>query len=196
MGEISENLHRAELTVLQRSEQVAKWVELAGRVSAQVGKKSPGRPESGQRKAARELNLGKDEVHRATKIASLPEEAKEAAKDAHLLAKAPFLTPIADCNLGSSLCFARKYLAIGSVVIFTVLGVERRDVYSHIRKAYAIPVQSIGLAVTTLGHPKCDSHQANVHLQSKYEHFNTSAQVLWQPAFASQVQAFALRLQH
>lgn len=89
MWEVSENLHRAELTVLQRSEQVARWVELADGVSAQLGQKSSkgrpeGRPEGGDAKAARELNLDRKEVQRAKKIADLSPEAKAAAQEAGL----------------------------------------------------------------------------------------------------------------
>ena len=36
-GEISENLHRAELTALERDKLVAEWVELTGEVSPQSG---------------------------------------------------------------------------------------------------------------------------------------------------------------
>lgn len=82
MWEISENLHRAELTVVQRSEQVARWVELADRVSAQVVQKPQGgRPEGGVSKAARDLNLERKEVDRAVKIASLTPEAKAVAAE-------------------------------------------------------------------------------------------------------------------
>lgn len=82
MWEISENLHRAELTVVQRSEQVSRWVELADKVSGQVAPKPQGgRPEGGINKAARDLNLESTEVKRAVKIASLTPEAKEAAAE-------------------------------------------------------------------------------------------------------------------
>lgn len=85
MWEISENLHRAELTVLQRSEQVARWVNLADRVSAQVEPKPKGgRPESGTNKAARDLNIDRNEVQRSKKIADLTPEAKQAAKEVGL----------------------------------------------------------------------------------------------------------------
>jgi hypothetical protein len=42
MWEISENLHQAELTVLERSQNVAEWVRLADKV-AQVAPLSTGR---------------------------------------------------------------------------------------------------------------------------------------------------------
>lgn len=85
MWEISENLHRAELTVVQRSEQVSRWVELADKVSAQVVQKPQGgRPEAGIRKAARDLNLDRKEVDRAVKIAGLTPEAKAAAVETGL----------------------------------------------------------------------------------------------------------------
>lgn len=86
LWEIAENLHRAELTALERDEQVAKWVELnAAKVSAQVeAKPQGGRPESGVRAAARELGLEKEDARRAVKVASLSDEAKEAAREAGL----------------------------------------------------------------------------------------------------------------
>jgi ParB/RepB/Spo0J family partition protein len=80
MWEIAENLHRAELTVLERSEQLAEWIRLSEEVSAQVATKPQGgRPESGVRQAARELGVDKDAAHRAVKIDSLSPEAKAEA---------------------------------------------------------------------------------------------------------------------
>lgn len=87
--EIGENLHRAELTALQRSEHVARWIELtntrreAGEVSRQPDAK-PGRPEGGVRAAARELGLSEPDARRAVKVAGLSAEAKAAAVDAGL----------------------------------------------------------------------------------------------------------------
>ena len=82
MWEISENLHRAELTVVQRSEQVARWTSLADKLAQldPVSKGGRGK-ESGTRKAARDLNLDRNEVRRALRIASLTEEAKQAAQE-------------------------------------------------------------------------------------------------------------------
>ena len=75
-------LHRSEMTVVQRSEQVARWVQLADRVSAQVAPKPQGgRPEKGVNKASRDLNIERTEVQRAVKIASLAPEAKAANLD-------------------------------------------------------------------------------------------------------------------
>lgn len=85
--QIAENLHRAELTTLERDQHVARWVELvsAPQVSSQSATKPEGgRPESGVRKAARELNIPKDDAHRAVKVASLSDEAKEAARETGL----------------------------------------------------------------------------------------------------------------
>lgn len=88
--EISENLHRAELTALQRDEQIARWIELTSAkrevetVSAQVAPKSPGRPESGINAAARELGIERTAAQRAVKVASLSPEAKQVAVDTGL----------------------------------------------------------------------------------------------------------------
>ncbi len=70
--EISENLHRAELTQLQRDEQIARWMELtdAKRVSAQlVQKPQGGRPEGGVSAASRDLGIERMDAQRAVKVA-------------------------------------------------------------------------------------------------------------------------------
>jgi ParB-like chromosome segregation protein Spo0J len=83
---ISENLHRVELTVVQRAEQVAEYAELAEqkrdaeKVSAQIAQKAPHRPEGGESLTARDLGITRDEIRRAQAIASLPEATKDAAR--------------------------------------------------------------------------------------------------------------------
>lgn len=83
MWEIAENLHRADLSALERAEHVDEWLKLAERVSSLDGTK-PGRPEGGVNKAAREIGVSKSDAHRAKKIAALPDEVKDAARDAGL----------------------------------------------------------------------------------------------------------------
>jgi len=73
--------------VLERDEHVAEWIRLTEEkeVLAQVAPKlRGGRPEGGIRAAARELGVAKDDAHRATQVASLPEEAKDAAREVGL----------------------------------------------------------------------------------------------------------------
>lgn len=89
MWEIAENLHRAELTALERDEHVSEWIRLAEKKAEEVfgqidHKPQGGRPEGGVSKAARELNLGRKDAERAVKVASLSHNAKEAAKEAGL----------------------------------------------------------------------------------------------------------------
>jgi ParB family chromosome partitioning protein len=98
MWEISENLHRAELKALERDEQIAEWIELVERrrqkdqVSNEANKPSQvatvskgGRGvESGVRAAARELKIGKDDAHRAKKVAGLSDAAKQVARETGL----------------------------------------------------------------------------------------------------------------
>ena len=84
MWEIAENLHRAELTALERSEHIARWIKLEEErqeVSSHVATKPAGRPAGGVRAAARELHVDKDDAHRAMKVAGLTEGAKEAARE-------------------------------------------------------------------------------------------------------------------
>lgn len=82
LWEIAENLHRAELTALQRDEHIAKWIELSDAKLAQVEPVSGGRGKTGgTRAAARELGIEKEDARRAVKTASLTDEAKAAAKE-------------------------------------------------------------------------------------------------------------------
>jgi ParB/RepB/Spo0J family partition protein len=80
MWEISENLHRAELSTLERDEQVAEWIKLAAGLSRQHDEKL-GRPEGGRAKASREIGVSEPDARRAEKVASLSDEAKEAARE-------------------------------------------------------------------------------------------------------------------
>jgi ParB-like chromosome segregation protein Spo0J len=97
LWEIAENLHRADLTVLERAEHVAEWVRLTdekpdqvGQVSAQLGEKPRvGRPEGGISLAARQLPVAGDtekakrhNVERAIKVDGIAPEAKAAAREA------------------------------------------------------------------------------------------------------------------
>lgn len=86
MWEIAENLHRAELTVLERSEHVAEWVRLAEeRKGAQVAPPGGKQPhDKGIKAATRELGIERTEAQRATKIDAITPEAKAEAKILHL----------------------------------------------------------------------------------------------------------------
>ena len=83
LAEIAENLHRKELTRLERSKLVAEWVELVGgEKPVQVAQVSGGRGiEGGDSKAARDLGLSRYDVRRSKKVAGLTDEAVEAAKE-------------------------------------------------------------------------------------------------------------------
>ncbi|MEH2569654.1 ParB/RepB/Spo0J family partition protein [Bradyrhizobium sp. AZCC 2289] len=87
MQEIAENLHRNELTALERDTQIARWVELvAAKVSDKMSETPPnkgGRP--GKASAtAREIGVNERDVQRAVKVASISDEAKTAARNAGL----------------------------------------------------------------------------------------------------------------
>ena len=101
MWEISENLHRADLTVLERGEQETEWMALAEaeipaaqvvQEETRVGYKSPPvTPESGLSLAARNLPIPgatddakRKHLDRSVKIASIAPAAKEAAREAGL----------------------------------------------------------------------------------------------------------------
>lgn len=91
MWQISENLHRAQLTALEHDEQLAEWVQLfeqEQKVSGQkVQKSGNGRPKGGISEAARHLPVNgktpdakRKNTKRALTVASLDPHAKKAAK--------------------------------------------------------------------------------------------------------------------
>lgn len=91
--EISENLHRAELSVLERSDHISEWIELTEQkiaeeknklTNCESNKRTRGQPEGGIEAAERELGLKRMEGRRAVSVASLPEEAKQAARESGL----------------------------------------------------------------------------------------------------------------
>jgi ParB/RepB/Spo0J family partition protein len=79
MWEIAENLHRAELTVQERADQLGEWVQLC---NGQVDHSRGGKPNKGISEASRQLGVGRKDVERAVKIASISPEAKEVAREA------------------------------------------------------------------------------------------------------------------
>jgi ParB family transcriptional regulator, chromosome partitioning protein len=91
---ISENLHRNELTVTQRAEQIAEWIRLTEALeqSAQFGpavlsdgrKAGPQHRASGINAASRELGITRQEGHRAVKIDAIVPAAKDAMRVARL----------------------------------------------------------------------------------------------------------------
>lgn len=91
--EIAENLHRAELTALERDEQIARWIELVATKKEENVSRQPdakpkavktGRPEGGVRAAARGLNISEADARRSVKVASLSPAAKAVAREAGL----------------------------------------------------------------------------------------------------------------
>jgi hypothetical protein len=95
LWQLSENLHRAELSVQERAEHIATWIRLTEAKAGQVVQlqiRSNGRPlDRGVAKAARELPIAgpsddakRKTVERALKIDAMTPEAKEAVAKAGL----------------------------------------------------------------------------------------------------------------
>jgi hypothetical protein len=73
--------------VLERDLHVAEWIRLTEERLPQVVSVSPGGGrghEGGVRAAARELGVNREDARRAAKVASLPEEAKDTAREVGL----------------------------------------------------------------------------------------------------------------
>lgn len=89
LWEIAENLHRADLTVLERSEHIAEWVRLteehARSHEAQLAPhRKAGQQPGGINAAVRELGIDRTEAQRSVNVSKLSEEAKDAAREAGL----------------------------------------------------------------------------------------------------------------
>ena len=85
MWEIAENLHRADLTVTERSEHIAEWIRLAEERDklvqlAPVSEKGGRGHKGGMRAAERDLRIEHTEAVRAVKIDALAPEAKAEAR--------------------------------------------------------------------------------------------------------------------
>jgi ParB family chromosome partitioning protein len=100
LWELAENLFRADLTVLERAEYLKEWVRLInekkskGGQVAQPGGRQP--KDKGVSDAARQLNITREEVRRAEKIANISDEAKDEARRAGLDNNQSALIAIAD----------------------------------------------------------------------------------------------------
>jgi ParB family chromosome partitioning protein len=75
LWEIAENLHRAELTKLQRDERMAEWIRLTD--VSQVATHQKGQRPGGINAASRELGVDRTDAQRAVKVASLSDEATQ-----------------------------------------------------------------------------------------------------------------------
>lgn len=81
MWEIAENLHRADLSAVERAEHIEEWRKLSAKVASDLPPSGGAQPkEAGIRKAARELGVSHTTVQNAAKIANLPPEVKDQAK--------------------------------------------------------------------------------------------------------------------
>lgn len=83
LWEIAENLHRSELTKLERDDNISEWIKITERVHASqlATHHKAGQQPGGINAASRELGIDRDDAHRAVKVASLSDEAKEAARE-------------------------------------------------------------------------------------------------------------------
>jgi ParB-like chromosome segregation protein Spo0J len=85
-AEIVENLHRGELTKLERAEHITAYAQLIQQEAAQLGQVSSGGRgrKGGDAEVARRVGISRQEVQRAKLIASMPEAAKSEARAAGL----------------------------------------------------------------------------------------------------------------
>lgn len=81
LWEISENLHRADLSAVERAEHIDEWRRLtvAGINPQSVGK--PGRPSRGHEATAAALGVSHETVRRAEVVASLPQAVRDQARE-------------------------------------------------------------------------------------------------------------------
>ena len=83
MAEISENLHRSDLTKLERDGMVGECISLSAKAHEvqTAPHRRAGQQPGGISAAARELGIEETDAKRAVRVASLSDEAKEAARE-------------------------------------------------------------------------------------------------------------------
>lgn len=81
LWEISENLHRAELSAVERAEHIDEWRRLTVAKNNPTSLGNPGRPSKGHEATAAALGVSHQTVRNAERIASLPEPVREQAKE-------------------------------------------------------------------------------------------------------------------
>lgn len=80
MWEIAENLHRAELSAVERADHIEEWRRLAAKGAHDAHPSKNAQPHNaGVSATAKELGVSRKTVERAAKIAALPPEVKEQA---------------------------------------------------------------------------------------------------------------------
>lgn len=109
---ISENLHRANLSALERSAALVQWAEVKGVQVDQVSAGGRGR-QGGVAHAARTLRIGRSALRRASTIASIPAESRAAIRKAGLDDNQSALLAIAATPVEQQLDKINEYLANG-----------------------------------------------------------------------------------
>lgn len=92
LWEIAENLHRSELTKLERDDNIAEWIKITERLQSRQSdgnesKREDGRghrQEGGIAAASRELGVEESDARRSVRVSSLSDEAKDAARETGL----------------------------------------------------------------------------------------------------------------
>lgn len=83
LWEISENLHRADLSELERANQINEWRKLTKNQDGQLARPGGRQPQDrGIKRTAKALRLSREKVRRSARIAELPDSVKAAAKKA------------------------------------------------------------------------------------------------------------------
>lgn len=155
LAEIAENLHRAELTRMERSEQIAEWVRLTEEKRGQLAQVKGGRGiEGGISAAARELGVERTEVRRAEKIAGISDEAKEAAREAGL-----------DDNQSALLKIARAHPASQADAVGEIAEARALKIEQDVQNRAAQEVAEI--IVQYVPDDCLDGLKANIHASSK-----------------------------
>ena len=92
----AENLHRADLTVLERAEAMTRWVNLVAKKAARDTHPGGRQPhDKGFSKAAKAIGVSRDNVRRSKEIAAISSAAKEVADDAGITDNAAALLKVA-----------------------------------------------------------------------------------------------------
>jgi ParB/RepB/Spo0J family partition protein len=132
----AENLHRTDLTALERAEAVTRWAKLVAEKAAQSehpGGKQP--HDKGVSKAAKVIGITRDNVRRSQTIASISSAARKAAADGGLADNEAALLKIANESTEDQVGKVHE-LAKGKRAVKPELSAKEKKQSKQLRRAF------------------------------------------------------------
>jgi len=162
MAELAENLHRGELSKLERDRQIARYVELCSSMGILRGDRAKigrGRPEGGLRAAARNLDIAESTARGAMEAATITEPAAAIVTELGLADnpaayRAVAAEPTAKAQIAKAREIAGKKAKRGASTVIKARGPQVDQLMAAWKGARAAARREF---LTKIGHANCRS---------------------------------------